>query len=177
MDQLFRVVIPVISPGLIQLRKGFLVSKRKMFWQGSVILASVVWVHGNNCCKGAVTILYQEGFTTGITFCHQTGGPITGWAYSAEGLITGILQWADGKFKWEKKIIWLVQGEIVLLRYLAQEWFVMKVDKLFITHPRVQLKNGTPWSWNICLCEPTLFKKQFFTLSLYKLKTRNKQVF
>ena len=35
--------IPVISPGLIQLRKGFLVNKRKkIFLQGSVILANVV---------------------------------------------------------------------------------------------------------------------------------------
>ena len=23
---------------------------------------------------------------TGIMFCHQTGGPITGWAYKREGL-------------------------------------------------------------------------------------------
>ena len=30
--------------------------------------------------------LYQEGGTTGITFCHQTGGPITGWAYKRESL-------------------------------------------------------------------------------------------
>ena len=31
--------IPIISRGLIQLRKGFLVSKQKLFWQGSVIVA------------------------------------------------------------------------------------------------------------------------------------------
>ena len=24
-------------------------------------------------------MLYQEGGVTGIMFCHQTGGPITGW--------------------------------------------------------------------------------------------------
>ena len=29
---------------------------------------------------------YQEGFITGIMFCHQTGGPITEWAYKREGL-------------------------------------------------------------------------------------------
>ena len=34
--------IPVISPGLKQPRKGFLVSKRKIFSQGSVILANAV---------------------------------------------------------------------------------------------------------------------------------------
>ena len=65
--------IPVISRGLIQLRKGFLVGKRKLFWQGRIILANEVWLHGNNCCKGAVTCLYQEGGTTGIMLCHQTG--------------------------------------------------------------------------------------------------------
>ena len=53
--------IPVISPGLIQLCKGLLVNKRKIFWQGSIILANVVWLHVNNCCKGAVACLYQEG--------------------------------------------------------------------------------------------------------------------
>ena len=56
------------------------------FLQGSVILANVVWLHVNNCSKGAVACLYQEGGTTGITFCHQTDGPITGWAYKREGL-------------------------------------------------------------------------------------------
>ena len=53
--------IPVVSPGLTQLRKGFLVSKRKLFWQGRAILAKVVWLRVNNCCKGDVACLYQEG--------------------------------------------------------------------------------------------------------------------
>ena len=29
----------------------------------------------NNCCKGAVAYLYQDGVTNGITFCDQTSGP------------------------------------------------------------------------------------------------------
>ena len=48
-------------PGLIKLCKGFLVSERHLFWQESVILAFVVWFHVNNCCKGAIVCLYQEG--------------------------------------------------------------------------------------------------------------------
>ena len=41
-----------------------------------------MWLHVNNCCKGAVACLYHEGGITGIMFYHQTGGPIiiTGWA-------------------------------------------------------------------------------------------------
>ena len=74
------------APGLIQLRKDFSVSKRNIFWQESVILASVVWLHVNNCCKGAVACLHQERGITGIMFCHQTGGPMTRWAYKREGL-------------------------------------------------------------------------------------------
>ena len=31
-------------------------------------------------------LIYLERGTTGITFCHQTGGPITEWAYEREGL-------------------------------------------------------------------------------------------
>ena len=52
----------------------------KLFWQKSVILVNVhvVWFHVNNCCKGAVACLYQEGGITRIMFCYQTGGPITG---------------------------------------------------------------------------------------------------
>ena len=46
------------------------------------MLANVVWLHVNNHCKGTVACLYQEGSTTGIMFCHKTGGPITGWAYT-----------------------------------------------------------------------------------------------
>ena len=69
--------IPVTSPGLIQLRKGFSVGKRKIFRQGSIILANVVWLHENNCCKGVVACLYQERGITAIMFCHQTGEPIT----------------------------------------------------------------------------------------------------
>ena len=69
--------IPVISPGLLQLCKGLLVSKRKIFRQGNIILANVVWLHENNCCKGVVACLYQERGITGIMFCHQTGEPIT----------------------------------------------------------------------------------------------------
>ena len=74
------------SPRLIQLRKGFLVSKRKVFWQGSVILVNLVWLRVNNCCNGAVACLHQEEVITGIAFCYQTGGPITGWAYKQEVL-------------------------------------------------------------------------------------------
>ena len=29
--------------------------------------------------------VYPEGGTTGVMFCHQTSGPITGWAYKREG--------------------------------------------------------------------------------------------
>ena len=35
--------------------------------------------------KGTVACLYQEGGITGIMFCYQTGGPITGWVYKCEG--------------------------------------------------------------------------------------------
>ena len=42
--------------------KGFAISKQNIFWQGSVILSSVMWPHVNNCsCKRAVECLYQEG--------------------------------------------------------------------------------------------------------------------
>ena len=41
-----------------------------------------MWLHVNNCCKGAVACLYQEGGTTGIMFCHETGRPITGWDFT-----------------------------------------------------------------------------------------------
>ena len=41
----------------------------------------MAWLHVNNCRKGTVVCLYQEGGITGILFCHQTGGPITGWVY------------------------------------------------------------------------------------------------
>ena len=37
------------------------------------MLASVVWLHVNNCFKGAVACLYQV-----IMLGHQTGGSITG---------------------------------------------------------------------------------------------------
>ena len=39
--------ISVISPGLIHLRKGFLPNKqkKKTFWQGSVHLGTLVWLH------------------------------------------------------------------------------------------------------------------------------------
>ena len=40
-----------------------------------------MWLHVNNCCKGAVACLYQEGGISGIMFCDQTGGPITWWAH------------------------------------------------------------------------------------------------
>ena len=52
----------------------------------SVILAREVGLHVNNCYKGAVACLYQEGGITGIMFCYQTSRPITGWAYQREGL-------------------------------------------------------------------------------------------
>ena len=48
-----------------------------MFWQENDILANI-WLHINNCCKGVVACLCQEGGITGM-FCHQTGGPIIGW--------------------------------------------------------------------------------------------------
>ena len=74
----------------VQLCEGFVVSKRKIFWQWSVVLADVVWLNVNTWCKGAVACLYQGGGgkrgVTGIMFCHQTGGPVTGWAYKREDL-------------------------------------------------------------------------------------------
>ena len=60
----------------MQLRKGFLVSKGKIFLQGSVILANIVWFHVNNYFKGVVACLYQE---EGIT-----RGPITRGAYNRD---------------------------------------------------------------------------------------------
>ena len=33
---------------------------------------------------------------TGIIFCHQTGGPITGWAYKQEDLWYMIFVWRGG---------------------------------------------------------------------------------
>ena len=45
-------------------------------------MLSNVTNHVNNFCEGAVACLYQKGGTTGITFCHQTGGPVTGWTYN-----------------------------------------------------------------------------------------------
>ena len=50
------------------------------------MLANLVWLHVNNCHKGAVAYLYQEVGRTGIMSCHQTSGPITGWAYKRKGL-------------------------------------------------------------------------------------------
>ena len=35
-----------------------------------------MWLHVNNCCKGAMACLCKEGGITGIMFCRQTGGPI-----------------------------------------------------------------------------------------------------
>ena len=35
---------------------------------------NLVWLHLNNHRYGAVPYLHQEGFITGIMFCHQTGG-------------------------------------------------------------------------------------------------------
>ena len=79
--------IPVISSGLIQFRKGFLVSNRKIFRQGSLFFFAIaVWLHVNNYCKGAVTCVHQKGGISGIMFCHQTSGPISGGAYKWEGL-------------------------------------------------------------------------------------------
>ena len=41
-----------------------------------------MWLHVNNYCKGAEACLYQEGGITGnIMFCHETSGPLIGWAY------------------------------------------------------------------------------------------------
>ena len=37
-----------------------LVRKQKLFWQGSVILANVVWLHVNNCCKGAAMLISRR---------------------------------------------------------------------------------------------------------------------
>ena len=76
--------IRVISPRLIQLRKGVLVSKRKIFWKESVCF-SLVWHHEKNCRKGGAAWLYQEGGITGIMFSYQTGGLKKGWAYQREG--------------------------------------------------------------------------------------------
>ena len=51
------------------------------------MLASVVWLHVNNCCKGSIAFLSQVGGKTGEMLCHQTGGPKTGWAYRREGAV------------------------------------------------------------------------------------------
>ena len=72
--------IPVIKA----LGRGFLVSKQKTFWQGSLILGILVWLHSNNCRKGTVACLNQEGRITGIMFCRQTDVLITGWAYNRD---------------------------------------------------------------------------------------------
>ena len=32
-------------------------------------------------------LIWQEGGITGITFCHQTGGPITRWDYKRRDLL------------------------------------------------------------------------------------------
>ena len=38
-------------------------------------------------------MLISRGGITGIMFCHQIGGPITGWANISGKLITGILRY------------------------------------------------------------------------------------
>ena len=73
----------------MQPRGAFSVSKRNVFCRGSVILANAVWLHVNNCCKGAVICLYQDGGITGKMYCHQYSGPIIGWGYKREGLQPG----------------------------------------------------------------------------------------
>ena len=50
----------------------------------------MAWLHVNNRCIGDVACLYQEGGTTGIMFCHQPGGLISG-----TGPITGILRYIN----------------------------------------------------------------------------------
>ena len=48
-----------------------------------------MWLHVNSGCKRVVACLYQEVGITGIMFSHQTGWPITVWAYKLEGLQQG----------------------------------------------------------------------------------------
>ena len=47
----------------------------------------------------AVACLYQEEGITGM-FCHQTGGPITGWAYKREGLFSRGLEYVKILNNW-----------------------------------------------------------------------------
>ena len=37
----------------------------------------------------------RRGYNWNNRFCHQTGWPVTGWAYKVGGLITGILWYID----------------------------------------------------------------------------------
>ena len=39
----------------------------------------------------AVPCLFQEWGITGIMFCHQPGGPVTGWAYKRDFKVDGLL--------------------------------------------------------------------------------------
>ena len=57
-----------------------------------------MWLHENDCCKGAVACLYQEGGRTGMTFCHQTGEPITRWAYNRDFPVYGEVPPESGTF-------------------------------------------------------------------------------
>ena len=43
-----------------------------------------MWIHVNNCRKGAVACLYQEGGITGIMFYHQLGELISWRAYNRD---------------------------------------------------------------------------------------------
>ena len=81
-----KILVYVISPGLIQLVRVFLVSKQKTILEGDVILGNFGGLHSSNCCKGAVACLpvYREGGIIGITFCHQTSGPAPGRAYNQD---------------------------------------------------------------------------------------------
>ena len=59
-------------------------ASKKYFDKEALFYSNVVWLHVNNCCKEAVVHSYQEEAITGIMFCHQTGGHITGWAYNRD---------------------------------------------------------------------------------------------
>ena len=55
-----------------------MLTRKRYFSQ--FIVASCKWL----LYVKELLLLHQERVITGITFCHQTGGPITGWAYNRD---------------------------------------------------------------------------------------------
>ena len=61
-----------------------------------------MWRHVNSCYR-AVACLYQEGGLTGITFCHQTGGPKTGWDYTQDFMVCEVFYYMAELVQGEKE--------------------------------------------------------------------------